>query len=192
MAHPFINTLPDWVQPYVLYWRKILRLEHIEVRTKQTLAPHGASDSAGSAVNWPAYNIAWLEFRADIEDEKEWRETVIHEVLHVAHARVDAVVWNMLLPRLNHDAQEIGREAYRQAMESFIDSLAGTLYELTAPKAEEGGTANERSDSSNENTIDGTAGTPEGSPDPVGDGQVVLPGQRKPGEEIFLSSTRRG
>ena len=159
MSKKPIEELPGWVKPYVKRWRKLLNLRHIDIRIIKKLAPVGDPNALGAMSGWIDYNSAFISLRADIEDTKKWRKVVLHEIAHVAHARVQAVVTEMIIPQLPADVKPIAHEAYRQAMEAFIDSLADTFYELD--NAHKKGADNDRSNTTSETAIDGTAGTTE-------------------------------
>jgi len=85
----------------------------------------------GLCDQYPDINAARLTFRADIEDTSEWRHVVIHELIHMAHSRIDHAVERAILPELPQAVQQLAREMYHQYVESFVDYLDSTLYKAT-------------------------------------------------------------
>jgi len=125
-----IPELPSWVSTWVTYWRDKLYLHPWTIHLYPELVVANSATCEAAATNDSAYYSANIHIRADIEDTRDWRETLIHEVLHVAHARIDDVVAQALIDNLPGDAQPIAKEMYRQALEGFIELTAKSLHSL--------------------------------------------------------------
>lgn len=122
--------LPAWVREYVRDLRDILHIGNWHISITSALCAGDDPDTMALVEPAPDINTALIIFRADIEDNPAWRQAVAHEVLHIAHARIDHLVRENIIKLLPGDAQRLAREAYRQALESFIDALADTVYTL--------------------------------------------------------------
>jgi len=121
-------TLPAWAERYIRIWRERLLLEHWAIKAYINLCVHDDPEARGGCTADSHRNTANIALRADLEDEKEWRQTIIHEMVHVAHAQIDHAIECVIIPELPIEAQELAKNAYRQHMESFVDLLAITLY----------------------------------------------------------------
>jgi hypothetical protein len=92
---------------------------------------NGEEHTTGLCSQYPDINTAELTFRADISDTPDWRKTIIHELLHVAHGRVDPVVEEAIIGQLDPAKQDMARIIYHQQVESYICALARSLYQMT-------------------------------------------------------------
>jgi len=164
------NRLPDWVKSFVILWRDRLYLHQWTFRLTQELCVDGDEHVMASMSSTPAYNDAHMRIRADIEDTPEWRQIIVHEIMHTAHARIDAVVSDMIIPGLGESARPLAREAYRQVVEPFIESIADTLYELSI----ESETRNDGSIRPDETPDHGTGNTTRTSTDAIGTGPSLV------------------
>jgi hypothetical protein len=80
-------TVPDWVGTYIRAWCDRLCLKDWRIKVSIELCVNDDPDCHAVCVQQPDINQADITFRADIEDVKEWRKTVIHELIHVSHSR---------------------------------------------------------------------------------------------------------
>lgn len=124
-------SIPDWLSQYALAWKDRLYLNAWEVTLRIALCVHDDPDTRALTEQWPDLNEARLTFRADIEDVKAWRITIIHELIHVAHSRIDRAVECAILPELAIAAHDLAQNVYHQHVESYVAFLARTLYEAT-------------------------------------------------------------
>jgi hypothetical protein len=127
----FDLAVPEWLRLYILAWCDRLHLKDWEIKAAIELCVNDDPQTRGLCQQYPDNNSATLTFRADIEDIKEWRIVVIHELLHVRHSRIDHAVERVILPEVAAAVQQPMRELYHQHVESYIDYLAGTLYRAT-------------------------------------------------------------
>jgi hypothetical protein len=121
-------TVPDWLHRYILAWVDRLALNDWRVKVTIALCVNDDPDTHALCHQQPDLNEASLTFRVDIEDTKEWRITVIHELIHVRHSRIDHAVERVMIPELASAAQQPARELYHQHVESFTAYIARTLY----------------------------------------------------------------
>lgn len=124
-------TVPEWLRLYILAWCDRLHLNDWTVKVAIEVCVDGDPDTLGLCQQYPDSNTARLSFRVDIEDTLEWRRTVIHEMIHVAHSRIDHAFERAVLPELSQPAQQLAREIYHQHVESYVAWLANTLYRAT-------------------------------------------------------------
>lgn len=124
-------SVPVWVEDYVKAWADRLMITHWRIRIELAMVVNGDEDNRASCFAQSNINTASLMFRADIEDTESWRKTVIHEMLHIRHARIDAYVRDALVPQIAEAAQPLGAQAYVQHMESYINGMTDTLYWCT-------------------------------------------------------------
>ncbi len=75
-------------------------------------------------------HIATIRFSADIEDTPDWQRSVIHEVLHIKHERLDMFLRESVLPELSGSAHNVVGRTYRDLMEEFIDGETMLLWRL--------------------------------------------------------------
>lgn len=126
---------PDWVNQYVAKWKQKLHLTQWRITNKIALAPGGRVDSLAICTQTQNVAEAHLTFRADIEDNQDWQETILHEILHIAHGTVDQAVWCTALDGVSDEKKSMGYQAYSDAMEKFIDQLSKLLWEMENPNA---------------------------------------------------------
>lgn len=143
----------EWIRERVVYWREKLFLEHWTITVRDALCVERDPDCVASARVYSAYNNAILTFRGDAspDGEKDWEETIIHEMLHVAHGRIDAVIQDVIIPQLPTQSQDIA--------ESFVTSLALTIRNQDNKE----GACNDGSRSSSKDSDDGSGGVEQGS-----------------------------
>jgi hypothetical protein len=124
-------AVPSWLNQYIRAWLERLHLNDWTIKIALELCVNDDPSTRGLCEQFPNTNTARLTFRADIEDTPEWRQVVIHELIHVAHSRIDHAVERAILPELPQAVQQLARELYHQHVESFVDYLDSTLYRAT-------------------------------------------------------------
>lgn len=124
-------AVPPWLNQYIRAWLERLHLNDWTIKVAIELCVDGDPATRGLCEQYPDTNTACLTFRADIEDTPEWRKVVIHELVHVAHSRIDHAIERAILPELPQSAQQLARQLYHQHVESYVDYLDNTLYKAT-------------------------------------------------------------
>lgn len=117
-------TVPTWLQEKVALWIDRLQLGEWEIGLRLALVLNDDANVQGLCDQYPDLNEARLTFRADIEDTKEWERTIVHELLHVKHSRIDHFLEGVVFPSLDNVLATI---TYRQFVESYTHSLAKAL-----------------------------------------------------------------
>jgi hypothetical protein len=125
-----ILDTPDWIKQYVDKWVARLHLTQWRVRVVMALAPGNSVYTAATCSQVQNIAEATLTFRADAEDTQDWRETILHEVLHIAHGHVDQVIYNVLLDGMAQSEKDKSYQAYCDAMEKFVDGMSKIFYQL--------------------------------------------------------------
>jgi hypothetical protein len=127
-----MNTeLPPWALTYMRTWIDRLHLDTWKIDAGLALCVNSDPQTHGLCEQYPDVNECCITFRADIEDTPEWRKTIIHELLHAAHARLDHLVERALIPQIAEAAQPLATEVYHQHAETYIHMLTLTLYAAT-------------------------------------------------------------
>lgn len=126
----FNQEVPEWVKSYILCWTDRLHLEdwHIEARLELCVNDDPTVRAAISITN--NVHHASIVFRADMENDPTWQRTVIHEMLHIKHEPICQMVREVILPELERPARRLADDAYRNAMEQFIDTQTLLLWRL--------------------------------------------------------------
>ena len=119
-------SVPEWVRDYVQEWRDVLLLHEWRIHIALALCVYHDPDCRGLTETCPDVNEATITFRADIEETDDWKRTIIHELLHVRHARIDHYIQSALLPGLPDG--RLAMVVYHQYNESFIAGMANSLY----------------------------------------------------------------
>lgn len=127
-------TVPDWLHRYVLAWIDRLHLNDWTIKLSVDLCVNANADIQAMCKQHPDMNQATIIFRADVEDTKDWRRTIIHELIHVAHSRIDHAVEDSIIPQLPAAAHQLGFDTYHQHVESYTAFLADTLYRATVAR----------------------------------------------------------
>lgn len=119
-------TLPDWLQKKCSLWIERLNMGEWDVGIRLALVVMNDEDTKGSVEAYPDINLGRIQIRADVEDNEDWEVTLVHELLHIKHARIDDVIQRVFEP---HTAvpTELVDSIYRRALEPYIDSLSKAL-----------------------------------------------------------------
>jgi hypothetical protein len=105
-------------------YRDILGLLHWRIKVIE----QNETDDYASVVISNRANYATMFINTIKEDfDKEIENTVIHELNHLAHARIDDFIDNIIEGLDSKQTQEILKEQYLQLMEQFIDSNTSTI-----------------------------------------------------------------
>lgn len=124
--------IPTWLSTYVSAVADRLGLQSWEIEIKLAYCLLGGPETLATCSQIPNLNSAILTFRADVENNPRWRRIIIHELLHVSHARTDDTVETVIIPSLPYEEQQMARRSYSAAMESFIDRMSRVLAEALA------------------------------------------------------------
>jgi hypothetical protein len=121
-------TIPQWLSDFANEWVERLGLSEWQIALKLALVPGDDPDSDGFTVQYPLTNQAVISLAADAEDDEYWRIVVIHELLHVAHGRIDQQVEAGVIQEMPAAVQGLAQRTYRNVIEPYTHALATALY----------------------------------------------------------------
>lgn len=129
-----MGNIPDWLVDVIAFYAK----EHLglmEYRICVYLERCVGDNSyiRAQCSHDEDLNTATLTFRDDIVDEEAWHQTIIHELLHVKHGRIDQYVELGLIPNLPKDARKLGWTTYLHTYESYTNHLAFCICKVLYP-----------------------------------------------------------
>jgi hypothetical protein len=132
-------TVPAWLRDYVDLWADRLGLypewQPVEIKLARVVFGNEHTYAVSSRI--VKLNKATITFSCDVDDTQEWRITVVHELLHVKHARIDAYIRECITPPSCGGAEKFADAGYDQHMESYIESMSQILYAMWAVKEAE-------------------------------------------------------
>lgn len=129
--------VPDWVQPYLEKWQKRLGLSEWSITVRAVLCVNEDPEARACCEQFPDISNAIITLRADIEDNGTWKATLLHELLHIAHARIDHLIETAIIPELPAGTQDLARRVYRHPVEPFIESLAFAFWQMESEMGKE-------------------------------------------------------
>ena len=122
-----MKEIPEWLRAFVDQWCERLTLHEWRIEIYLERIINDEPLLAGMARVYHNVNIAHVLLRNDIEDTPDWRQTILHELLHVRHARIDHAVENAIIEQLPANMHDMAATVYNQALESYIDQMAKVL-----------------------------------------------------------------
>lgn len=122
--------VPTWLRNRVADWKDKLGLWAWRIHLKMTTSPYGMANAGGAVQLHGDTNEATIEFRVGIKDDEDGYETVTHEMLHVAHCRIDDVVEDVIINQLPEPARQMARDAYSGVVEPYMQHMAVRLLEI--------------------------------------------------------------
>jgi hypothetical protein len=136
-----IDELPTWADSFIreLLWELDLDNMRIQSTVHRVIEdePRRLADISVQA----EYLVADLRVRNDIEDSYGWAEILVHEIVHITHARIDAFVREALIEGTPNE--KALRTAYQQHMEHHITSLTRIIMRYRRWLTNIGATAHE-------------------------------------------------
>ena len=127
-----IFDVPEWIHESIATWCKILHLSEWRIRVRMSIQPNSENaESIAVCESQPDINTASLSFRPDITPgDRDHQAIVIHELLHVMHARIDSVVEEAIILEMPEPSRAFAVRVYNQALESYTEALSNVLYTL--------------------------------------------------------------
>lgn len=128
---------PQWLLEKCEYWAGVLNLDGWRITVALTLVVDDDPELAGCA-EWMAGNL-WgrVTLRVDcVHDWSEtWEKTLVHELLHIKHGRLDDFVRKAVFPQVAAP-DEFLKEVYSGELEPFIEGVAASFIEMNKAKFE--------------------------------------------------------
>lgn len=122
MPDPF--DVPAWLRNQVYNWKDKLGLWTWRIALKMVTSPYGMANAGGAVQLHGNTNEATIEFRVGIKDNENGQETIVHEMLHVTHCRIDDVVEDVIIDALPEGCRQMARDAYAGVVEPYIQHMA--------------------------------------------------------------------
>lgn len=119
--------VPQWLIDKCNEWIARLSMSEWTIGMAIALAPNDDPSVMALAEQFPDLNYGRITVRADFEDNEEWEAALVHELLHIKHARIDDVVQKVMRPHLTEMAADMADVMYRNAVEPYVHSMAWTL-----------------------------------------------------------------
>lgn len=120
-------TVPQWLADKCNEWVARLSMEEWTIGMVMAMAPNGDPDTRGLAEQYADLNYGRITMRVDAEDNEEWDATLVHELLHIKHTRIDDVVQKVMRPQLGNPAGDMADIMYRGVVEPYTQSMAWSL-----------------------------------------------------------------
>lgn len=121
--------VPQWVQERIAWWKDKLEMWEWRLHIRLEMILDDNENCRGLCQPYPDTNQARIQFRADIEDTEEWEITILHELLHVKHSRIDDTIWHIFGPMVNMPNETV-ESIYKRQNEPYIESMAQCLVRL--------------------------------------------------------------
>jgi hypothetical protein len=123
-------SVPSWLHNHIREWAERLGIGEWHIGVQLALCVNDCPDTDGFTDQFPDLTSAHLTFAANIEDTDYWRVVVIHELLHVAHSRIDHLIESAVLPELPDAAHGLAQRAYHQQVEAYTHQMARALFAM--------------------------------------------------------------
>ncbi len=120
-------TVPGWVNDKVAKWADRLSMQEWTIGVQIAVVLDDNPDCRGLAEGQPDINYGCITLRADIEDTRDWEVTIVHELLHIKHTRIDNYIDEIVIPNLNGVSMGFAWQCYKKVMEPFIHGMAESL-----------------------------------------------------------------
>ncbi len=116
---------PEWVMEIVEDWceRLFLHIWSIAVGMVEV------DERLGEVAITPHSLHARIHLNpCDLDNKERLEMTIIHELLHIVHGRVDHFVEGRMLAHFSESLRKENLSTYRDNMEPFIETMARVLY----------------------------------------------------------------
>lgn len=133
-------TVPNWVTLYLESWRRRLYLFEWEITTEVSPHPDNEPEGVKATVTlYPAVLRAEIVFKdtiltaAENDDEaRDWKKTVVHELLHIRLAAITEYVQADVLSELGPAASVLAHKFFIRQVEPTIEIMSEILLQLEA------------------------------------------------------------
>ncbi len=122
-------TVPAWLEAKMNFWIDKLAMWEWAIKLRLEMVVlndegyHGAAQVLGDT------STGRIAIRADVEDTEEWEITLVHELLHIKHGRIDDVIYRVFRPQMDIP-DDMVESVYKRALEPYIESMAKALVKL--------------------------------------------------------------
>lgn len=125
-----MSEVPEWIIKQIQDARQLFGVGGIEWHITARLSdkPHGSDEFDGGCFIDSVYLNAEIEIKDNLENTERSRQTIYHEVLHVAHQEIDSVVRD-LFKQAPKSSRRIYRKFYYEAVERFVQRTTRAICE---------------------------------------------------------------
>lgn len=127
---PISLVVPGWLNEKTSQWIDRLSMREWSVEMQLAMAPGDNPECRGLTEEYPDLNMGRITMRADVEDARDWEVTLVHELLHIKHSRIDNYFDEIVAPNLNGVSTVFAWQCYKKVMEPFIHSMAEVLVDM--------------------------------------------------------------
>ena len=129
------NDTADWIEQAVdFYSTHCLGLTEWNISICIEYAIDDDAGILGMCTQQPSTNYAQVSFRGDIADTEHWHTTIIHELLHIKHSRIDDYLREVAFDALPPKMSNIVNKTYVNVVyEPFIHDMAYYLAKSLYP-----------------------------------------------------------
>lgn len=131
------TEVPKWVAVFIEEWAERLMISHWRISVRMSRLIMGEPDIMALCEQQTEINGAIIHVREGLEEDEETKIFILHELIHIAHARIDHFVEGAIIARQPEMLQEISHEGYKQTYEPFVHRLAYTLYHAAYQETKE-------------------------------------------------------
>lgn len=123
-------TVPEWLNTKSAQWLDRLSMREWNIGMQLAMAPGDNPDCRGQVEQQPDISFGLITLRADVEDTRDWEVTLVHELLHIKHSRIDNYFDEVVAPNLTDVSMVFAWQCYKKVMEPFIHSMAEAMVDM--------------------------------------------------------------
>ncbi len=127
----YCEDTPQWARTMFERYETRLGLALWDIHVKTVDAPGGNPYNSGSAFLHTTYRRATIEINRKLQDTRVGRDTIVHELWHVALALVDQVCEKATERYIDKKSEDFFIEDYTDAQEATIETLVRADREYT-------------------------------------------------------------
>jgi len=125
--------VPEWLSEYCKRVQDALGLPEWQIEIEVSHAVGDNPYDVGQCHRVSSLASATLTFRWNIVNDTYWRETVIHEYLHVVDCHAEEHLHKVVFPETGQFCQDMARKSHEVHMETSVERLSRALQKLIPP-----------------------------------------------------------
>lgn len=126
-------VVPEWIVQAAADARDLLGVDggwHVTVALSD--CPGGDEENNGHCHIDTAYLNADIELARDLEEGREGRRIIMHEVMHITHSEIDQIVWQILAGLPKRERKQF-KEMYCAAVERLLQRVTRAMSRQITP-----------------------------------------------------------
>lgn len=132
----FSDDVPAWVRGEARHWAAALGLDDLDINVSMVDRPNGDENWAGCCREREISGWAEIELKRGREPG-EIRDTLLHEMLHAALARLDWQLSERVIPLVPKPLRRHASDLYQDANEATVTRLTRALLRALPPPKED-------------------------------------------------------